>query len=368
MLFLSEAEKKEWQALATAISTKSLRPERKENEVRANLWAAFCFYVGILLINKGQGERGKQWLTEGVAHEEDGLFCNAFMLAFLERQKNRLVMPSVAFSDPRPFVHFATIPEIHASREQFISHCASSLPRFTRPLKIMDIGCGSGTLLAALLDRLREIDKVEDVGEILLIDPSPAMIALACDTLKKNFPASAIKTVTARIEDLTTSIDSSYDIALSSLAYHHMPAEAKTTHLQRLSRYIDHFLLFELDANHDAPELHSPEIAFSVYQVYGRAIDLVFTHDAPLDVAYRCVDAFLMCETVSLLTQPKGIRTEYHMLRRQWYDLIRQALGTRFGCLSDSTCYADKHIELFAMHFGKSQSAGPDFNMRHLSD
>ncbi|MBN2060141.1 MAG: hypothetical protein JW882_06960 [Deltaproteobacteria bacterium] len=107
----------------------------------------------------------------------------------------------------------------------------------------MDIGCGSGTLLAALLDRFREIGKVKDVDEILL------------------------------------------------------------------------------------------------------------------DVSYRCVDAFLMCETVSLLTQPKGIRTEYHMLRHQWYDLIRQALGTRFGCLSESTCYSDKHLELFTMHFGKLLSS-----------
>jgi len=354
MLFLSEAEKKEWQTLAAAISTKSLQPERMKNEVLANFWAAFCFYVGILLINQGECARGKEWLAEGMANEEDGLFCSAFMVAFLERQKNRLLMPSVAFSDPRPFVHFATVPEIHASREQFIRHCGSSVPRFTKPLKIMDIGCGSGTLLAAFLNRLREIGKAKEVGEILLIDPSPAMIALARDTLQRSFPTSVIKTVTARIEDLTTSIDSNYDIALSSLAYHHMPAEAKITHLGRLARFIDHFLLFELDANHDTPELHSPELALSVYQVYGRAIDLVFAHDAPLDVAYLCVDAFLMCEMISLLTQPRGVRTEYHMLRRQWHDLIQQALGARFACLSDSTCYADTYLELFAMHFGKS--------------
>ena len=47
---------------------------------------------------------------------------------------------------------------------------------------------------------------------------------------------------------------------MSSLAYHHMPLEDKRVHLARLKPWIDHFLLFEMDANNDTPDLYSPEL------------------------------------------------------------------------------------------------------------
>ncbi len=353
MLFLSEQEKQLWSSLGNEILDKRLPPRDMQDEVRGNLVSFFHYYAGILLAAHGQELLGKQWFAEGAQIEDDGLFSNAFTAAFLERQQNRFIMPDTAFADPRPFVHFAGVPEVKGARERFIKQCGHSMPRFNRPLRIMDIGCGNGALAATLLKHLQEAGKVGDIDEILLIDASPAMVVLAKETVQKDFPNVTIRTINSRIENISDSIDASYDVALSSLAYHHMPMELKRVHLEKLKSRIDHFVIFELDANNDTPELHSPDLALSVYQSYGRIIDFVFAHDAPVDVVQACVDCFLMTEAVSILTQPRGVRTDYHMLRSQWRELFDSVLGPEFTCRCDSTSYGDEYLDLFTMHYGR---------------
>jgi len=68
--------------------------------------------------------------------------------------------------------------------------------------------------------------------------------------------------------------------------------------------------------------LDAPELAVSLYQIYGGAVTFVLAHEAPREVIQASVDAFLIREMISVITQPRGLRSEYHMLRRQWIDLI----------------------------------------------
>lgn len=91
----------------------------------------------------------------------------------------------------------------------------------------------------------------------------------------------------------------------------------------------------------------------SVYQSYGRIIDFVFQHDAPVEVANDCVDRFLMTEEVSLLTEKRGIRNDYHMTRLQWHDVFAQGLGRDFTCLADCNCFDDQFLNLIFIHYGK---------------
>ena len=351
MLFLSKQEGERWIACAQEALAGTAEPHDFDQEIRPNLIPAFDYFVGTTLVAKGLGERGQAWCREGVLLEEDGLFSNGFLLNFLKRQNGSLVMPAVAFADPRPFVHFAGVPTMKSARERFLKQCGHSLPRFQHPLRILDIGTGNGALVVQLVQHLQECGKVGEVGEILLVDPSPAMCALAEETVAKEFPRQRIRTVNARIQDLSDKLDARYDVALASLAFHHMPYEDKEVHLSRLEPWIDHFLLFELNANNDLPAMHSPELALSVYQSYGRMMDFVFSHDAPVEVALACIDLFLMTEAVSLLTQPRGIRSDYHLLRWQWKDLLDRKLGPAFACGCDSLCYADEYLDLFTLHY-----------------
>ncbi|RXE56482.1 hypothetical protein ABH15_10465 [Methanoculleus taiwanensis] len=353
MYFLAADEKETWAALAREIETTNALPDSCEGAIRSSRLSAFQFYAGVLLTAKGQGDRGREWLEAAALEEREGLFSSSFLIGFLERQENRLIMPTPAFSDPRPFLHFAGVPVMKAARSRFLQQCERTLPAFDEPLKMLDIGCGDGGLTAALLLHLQETGTIREIAEVMLVDASPAMLELAEATVGKAFPDAMITTANHRIEEISGQIDRRFDLAVSSLAFHHMPLEQKRLHLARLKPWIDHFVIFELDANHDAPEVHSPEMAFSVYQSYGRLIDFIFSHDAPVDVAINCVDCFLMTEQVSLLTQRRGERTDYHMLRTEWRDLFEDVLAPDFSLQCDAACSADEYMTLFTMHYGR---------------
>jgi hypothetical protein len=355
MLFLSENEKKQWAAYASDILKENIPPGSFDGTIRENLESAFNFYIGTLLAAMGNTIQAVEWLREGALNEEDGLFSSTFLLGFLERHNGQLIMPALAFEDPRPFIHFANVPIMMKARANFIRQAGHTLPRFTAPVSFMDIGCGDGSLAVRLLTHLMDNGRIDELREVLLIDPSEAMVDLAKKTVTDAFPGTVIRTENCRIQDFSSRIDHRYDIALSSLAYHHMPAEDKRTNISQLKPYIDHFLLFELDANNDIPELFSPELALSVYQSYGRIIDFVYAYDAPVDVVTDCVDSFLMMELVSIMTRKRGVRTDYHMLRNQWNDLFYSQLGPEFTIRCDSTCYADEYIALFTMHYGRGE-------------
>lgn len=355
MLFLSEQEKRVWAGYAHEIITHGAGPRMYKDRIRTNLFSAFCYFIGTTCATQGDARRSIEWLEAGALNEEEGLFSSAFLLGFLQRHNGKLIAPAVVFTDPRPFIHFAGVPVMKDARSRFVHQCSHSLPVFEKPVRFMDIGCGDGALTVMLLQHLQDTGKVNQFAEILLVDSSPAMISLAQKTVSEAFPGVHITTENARIQDCSATIDHHYDIAISSLAYHHMPVEDKEIHLARLKPWIDHFILFEMDANNDTPELYSPDLAFSVYQSYGRIMDFVYAHDAPVDVVTDCIDSFLMTEVVSILTQPRGIRTDYHMLRSQWNDLFRRGLGTEFTLRCDSTCYADEYMMLFTMHYGKGE-------------
>jgi len=354
MLFLSRTESAQWAALGREIVARDAEPGDLPGVVRQKLIPCFRCFAGSLLIAGGKKELGQRWFRAGVLEEEGGLFFNGFVTGFLERQHGRFVMPEKPFADPRPFMHFASVPVLRKSREEFVRQASESLPRFSQPLRLVDLGCGNGALTARFVERLREIGKAGDLEEVLLVDPSPAMVELAVRTVGEALPPAVVQGVTQSIEEFTDAVDARYDVAVSSFAYHHIPYETKLFTLRKLAPWIDHFVLFELDGNNDLPELHSPELVLSVYQFYGRVIDWVFSHDAPVELAVAAVDNFLMAEAVTMLTLPRGRRTDYHALRRQWHELFQHAFGPAFTCLGDLTTLAEDYLDLFTLHYGRA--------------
>jgi len=217
----------------------------------------------------------------------------------------------------------------------------------------VDIGCGAGAIVIALLKKLREKGKVKEIGEILLIDRSPGMLKVARDAVAKEFPGVKLSLMEAAIENVASKVEGHWDVMLNSLSYHHLTLEQKRVGLERLREHADHFVYCELDAAHDTPELHAPELSYSVYQSYGRLIDLTFAHDAPVELALAAVDNLLMTEAVSLLIEPRGKRNDYHMLKSEWQDLLDDVLGPSFACLCDSACHSDDYFSFFTLHYGR---------------
>jgi len=355
MLFLSGREQQEWQAFAGEILRDRPAPGTYDAKVRPNLIPAFHFYIATFLAANGQGKEAAQWAESAVLLEEDGLLGVAYLLGFLNRYDNELKKPALVFSDPRPFIHFTTVPVMNQARQDFVRHCGLSLPVFDHPVRFMDIGCGDGRLAVSLLSHLQEIGRIPGISEVLLVDPSPAMAAMAEKTLRTAFPGVRISVESCRIQECSGRIERKVDIAMSSLAYHHMPVEHKRLHLERLKPWIDHFLLFEMGADIDTPDRFSPALALAVYQSYGRIFDAIYAHDAPVEVVNECIDMFLMTEVISILTEPRGERSDYHMLRSQWNDLFKEVLGPEFVRLCDTSCSEDECMGLFTLHYGRSR-------------
>jgi len=311
--------------------------------------APFCYYLGTLLASRGNIEGAMTWLEAGMAVEP--IPACSYLLDLLERQGGRFIIPEVAFTDPRPWGHFSGLPSLSNARSNFIERSTASLPAFKDPLRYADVGCGNGELGVGLARSLEAAGKAPGVGAVVLIDPSPGMLELAGRNVAEAFPGAEVTLVASRLED-AGELPCPCDLSIASSSVHHMTAEQKSVHLPALAESVDHFLLCELEANHDYPELGSPELAFSVYQVFGRGVQWVMEQPAPADVQRACADTFLMTEAISILSQPRGERTEYHMLRGEWKELLDEGL-TGFECVCEATCYADEYVEQFMFHYAR---------------
>jgi SAM-dependent methyltransferase len=353
MIILSREECAAWRRLGEAVEARNLKSTDPLADIRPGLKPHFHFFAGSLLASMGRETEGMEWYRTGMLEEAGENMANAFMAAFLERHGGKMRMPAVLFADPRPYLHFTGVPAIRKSRESFLRQAAATLPRFPRPLRIMDVGCGDGGLLVLLLRHLRDAGRVGDIGHIYLTDASEGMLAMARKTVHEAFPDAPLTTIHGRIQDVSADVPDGIDVALMSLSYHHLPLEVKRAHLRVLGPRIGHFLLFEFNADHDTPELRSPELAVSVYQCYGRIIDDVFAHDAPVEIVQACVDNFLMAEVVSFFTEPRGKRNDYHMLRQQWNALFEETLAPVFSPLGEFPTYSHEGMEMFFLHYGR---------------
>ena len=351
MIFLARDEAKRWHKLGNSVTAGTLTPGQRPEGVRQVLLPHFHFYAGSLLASKRRGAEGMAWFREGSLLESDENLGNAYFASFMVRQGGVLRMPEVVFADPRPYLHFTGVPAIKEARERFIVQATLSLPDFAAPFRFVDIGCGDGGLTAAFLRALREAERIGEIGCVTLVDPFPGMLELATATVTAAFPGITVVPILGRFQDVSADLPEN-DVALAALSIHHMPREERRIHLERLAPRIRHLVLFELNANHDTPELNSPELAVSIYQSYGAMVDAIFAHDASLELAEACVDRFLLAEAVSILSQPRGVRTDYHMLRGQWKEQFTEALGAEFTCLGEFTDYASDGAELIALHYG----------------
>lgn len=352
VLTLSPNDVATWNHLLPEVVSGRARPSGgAERDLPDEQVGAFRFFAGTALAARSD-PRAFTWLDAGAAVDGSELRASAYLSGLLHR-RGHLAAPECAFTDPRAFVHFATLPAMRACRAEFVSFAVDSLPPESGSLRVLDVGCGDGGLLADLLPALLEGGRWDEVAAVTLLDPSPAMISTAKTRLAAAWPDARVEGRVARLEHVASLLQGPYDLVVGSLSLHHMPAEVKRRALAALAPSIDHLLLLELDADHDSPEVGSPLLAASVHQTYGWMLAQILGPSTPDEVARESADEFVAPELVSLLTEPRGIRSEYHMRRERWLALLAEAMGPEIRPLGTRTALSTPHADLFALHVGR---------------
>jgi ubiquinone/menaquinone biosynthesis C-methylase UbiE len=125
---------------------------------------------------------------------------------------------------PRAYDLFASIGFLGGRRAAFTRVATTARPRAGD--RILDVGCGTGYLSRILAP------VVAPDGHVTGLDPSPAMIEYATERAPANCTY-----VVGEGQDLPFP-DGSFDLVVSSLAVHHMPADARPEALRQMFRVL----------------------------------------------------------------------------------------------------------------------------------
>lgn len=130
---------------------------------------------------------------------------------------------------------------ISMGRERKFRAAALDLVDFKPGMKVLDVGCGTGSLTIAASQKLG------GEGQVVGIDPSSNMVALAREKAEKENVEASFQVGVIEKLDFP---DGQFDLVLSSLMMHHLPVELKEAGLQEVQRVLKPggmVLIVELD-------------------------------------------------------------------------------------------------------------------------
>jgi ubiquinone/menaquinone biosynthesis C-methylase UbiE len=130
---------------------------------------------------------------------------------------------------------------ISLGREGKFRQAALDLVDLEPGMKILDVGCGTGSLTLAAKQR------TGSDGMVVGIDPSSNMVKLAREKAAKKQVEAAFQVGVIEKLDFP---DDQFDLVLSSMMMHHLPGELKKTGLSEVRRVLKPngtLLIIELD-------------------------------------------------------------------------------------------------------------------------
>ena len=166
-------------------------------------------------------------------------------------------------------------------REPAIRETTLELGEVMPGQKLLDVGCGTGTL--AILAKA----KAGPDGEVHGIDASPEMIEVACRKADK--AGADVRFQVGLIEDIPFP-DDQFDLVLSSFMLHHLPDDLKREGFAEIYRVLKpggHFLTVDLGASSNSMISHLM-LLFGHWRTQGNVPELMALME---DTGFREVEA-----------------------------------------------------------------------------
>jgi len=198
---------------------------------------------------------------------------------------------------------------------------------------IIDIGPGNGILTVEIVKQLQQIYPLRAI-HLIFIEPSKEMMALAIQHCQASLPIPVqitplchctLQSMTSREWKILQEYQPIWFIN-ASLSLHHIPREIKIPNLKILNSLSTFLLISEIDDNLEELEDGSPELIYTINEIYSHAIQEVLniTSASALDKK-SCIDSFFLADAITVLKNIQELRVEHWMSISQWQKMAQLA-------------------------------------------
>lgn len=218
---------------------------------------------------------------------------------------------------------------------------------------IIDIGTGNGVLISEIIKQLILDFSLKEIN-LILLDQSPEMLNAAIKYCQESLAIPLkITPICSTVEnmiknpEILSHITETFWFINAAASLHHLPKETKLPTLKFIRNLSVPCLITECQGNHDQPEKNSPELVYSVAEFYGFFIeDLNHCNVSEKDKEI-CLHNLVLTEAITILSNTRNSRKDYHALISEWEDLGEKA-GFNIAKITPNLSF-ENNFSLFTM-------------------
>jgi hypothetical protein len=288
-------------------------------------------YAGSLLASKDKIEDAKVMFRK---NPED-LFCS-IMNDYLEDTGN--FQPAVkVFKNSDPYDTYVQVDFYKNYQTETVNVIGAFVKDNPPPnpgdgkVTILDVGVGNGILLTKIINEIAPLYELQSI-RLILVDQSEDMLQKAIINCKKEIDIETeITTICCKIQDITEEQMNMIGkfkpiwFVNAALSVHHMPWEVKIPMLKQMKTLSPHFLLTEVNWNHDIPEKDTPELIYSVAKNYAIFSKDILKLQVAEDKKKECLYNFPVAEAINIIRSDRSHRIDYHTPVEEWKKLAGKA-------------------------------------------